>query len=402
MDILFLSTWFPSPPDNGSKIRVHHLVEALAIDHKVTLVSFAFDTANAGGAGELRRLCRRVEAVRCDPFCRGPLVRSLRFFSPVPIVNTPISEMSKVVRRLLSEKAFDVVIASTEVVATYALQVTKPVVRVLEEHNSMTRWMHERYLAQKSALQQLRCWVSWQKQRFYEASLLPRFDLCTMVSEQDRAATQRMVPGYRGRVEVVPNGVDLSANRPGLTRPKRGALVYAGALTYGANYDAMRYFLAEIYPLIRAEEPEVSLTITGSTSGVDLSGLRLDASVHFCGYVDDVRPVVAGAWASVVPIREGSGTRLKILEAMALGTPVVSTSKGAEGLSVRVGHDALIVDRPVEFARQVTRLLRSTALREQLAVNGRQLVERAYDWRRIGQRFVALIEETRDECAEVA
>ena len=131
----------------------------------------------------------------------------------------------------------------------------------------------------------------------------------------------------------------------------------------------MRYFLAEIYPGIRQQVGNASLTITGNTSGVRLTDLQLDDSVHLSGYVDDIRPVIAGAAVCVVPLRQGSGTRLKILEAMALGTPVVSTSKGAEGLDVTPGHDILIADEPAEFANQVIRLLRDAALRERLAVN---------------------------------
>jgi glycosyltransferase involved in cell wall biosynthesis len=155
----------------------------------------------------------------------------------------------------------------------------------------------------------------------------------------------------------------------------------------------MHYFLDEIYPLIRAQEPEVSLAITGSTSGVDLAGLPLGAGAETVGFVEDVRPLVAGAWAVVAPIRQGGGTRLKILEAMALGTPVVATSKAAEGLSVTSGRDILIADGPDAFAACVVQLLRDAALREYLAGNARQLVELEYDWQAIGQRFVDLIEE---------
>jgi glycosyltransferase involved in cell wall biosynthesis len=188
--------------------------------------------------------------------------------------------------------------------------------------------------------------------------------------------------------------VDCARNRPDLARPVPNALLYNGALTYSANYGAMEFFLAEVYPIIRRQEPGVSLTITGSTSGVDLSGLRLEEGVRLSGYVDDIRPLVAGAWACVAPILHGGGTRLKILEAMALGTPVVATSKGAEGLEVTPGQDILIADEPAEFAAQVLRLLRDANLRERLATNARRLVEQRYDWAGIGQRFVDLVEET--------
>jgi glycosyltransferase involved in cell wall biosynthesis len=168
-------------------------------------------------------------------------------------------------------------------------------------------------------------------------------------------------------------------------------LVYNGSLTYSANYDAMVHFLSEIYPLIREEEPGVSLTITGSLDGVDLGGLNLDGSVRLSGYVADVRPLVAGASVCVVPVRQGGGTRLKILEAMALGTPVVATPKGAEGLQVKPGQDVLLGRDPEEFAAQIVRLLRDPTLRENLSGHARRTVERRYDWTVLGRRFVDLV-----------
>jgi glycosyltransferase involved in cell wall biosynthesis len=393
MKILFLSVWYPYPADNGSKLRVDHLLRALAARHEVTLLSFAFDTAAPHRSVGQRDYCADIRTVACNPFERNRSSSLRRFFSREPVAMRAIPEMSALAQATLSEQGFDLVIASTTLMAVYAQQAPDTVKRVLEEHNSLTRMMWDRYRAQGSALQRLRRWASWQKTRRYEARLFRGFDLITMVSEQDRATSLSGLPGFQGAVEVIPNGVDCAHNRPGLAAPQPHALVYNGALTYSANYDAMHYFLDEIYPLIRAQEPEVSLAITGSTSGVDLAGLPLGAGAETVGFVEDVRPLVAGAWAVVAPIRQGGGTRLKILEAMALGTPVVATSKAAEGLSVTSGRDILIADGPDAFAACVVQLLRDAALREYLAGNARQLVELEYDWQAIGQRFVDLIEE---------
>jgi len=165
-------------------------------------------------------------------------------------------------------------------------------------------------------------------------------------------------------------------------------------MTYSANYDAMQFFLRDVYPQVRAAVPGASLTITGSTAGVDQAGLALDDTVHLTGYVDDIRPVIAGSAACVVPLRQGGGTRLKILEAMALGVPVVSTRKGAEGLDVVDGEHLLLADTPRDLAAATVRLLQDGALRACLASQARALVERRYDWRAIGAAFTALVEET--------
>lgn len=394
MNILFLSTWFPFPPDNGSKIRVHHLLRTLCEHHEVTLLSFAWDTARPKDFTSFHSQGVDMQIVSLNPFEVNQASALRTFLSPSPVASRPIPAMRRLVSEVLQAKAFDAVVASTGMMATYALQAQYGTVRILEGHNAMTRWARERYATQTAPLQRVRCWLSWQKSRHHEARLFQHFDLVTMVSDQDRATCLNDLPGYRGPVAVVPNGVDCAHRRPGLNEIQPNTLVYNGALTYSANYDAMRYFLAEIYPLIRAQVPSARLTITGSTKGVDVSGLRLDDSVHLTGYVADIRVPVSQSAVCVVPLRQGGGTRLKILEAMALGTPVVATSKGAEGLNVVHGEHLLIADEPAAFTEATVRVLRESDTRQQLATKARALVEASYDWRSIGQRFVELVEET--------
>jgi polysaccharide biosynthesis protein PslH len=393
VQILFLSTWFPYPPDNGSKLRAYHLLRALGSRHEVTLLSFAFDTGQPATPDALQTICRSIEVVPLNPFLANRSGTLATFLSMRPTASRPIPAMSQLVAEAWQRKAYDVVIASTEMMADYALMAPPDTTKVLEEHNSLTRWMAERYQQERNPLQRTRCWASWQKRRWYENRYYSRFDLVTMVSQEDWRTTSELIQGGRARVEIVPNGVDCQHNQPGLAQPRPDTLIYHGALTYSTNYDAMRWFLAEIYPGIQREVGSVSLTITGNTSGVRLTDLQLNDSVHLSGYVDDIRPVIASAAVCVVPLRQGGGTRLKILEAMALGTPVVSTSKGAEGLDVTPGHDILIADEPAEFANQVIHLLRDTALRERLARNARRLVEMRYDWQGIGQSFVHRVEQ---------
>ena len=392
MHILFLSTWFPYPPDNGAKIRVYQLLRALALQHEITLVAFAFDKANPEAAHELRTWCRHVEVISRDPFQRNRLARLLTFFSLSPITAAPDQEMKQRVDMLSKETSFDAVIASTMIMATYAQQL-RNIPRIMEEHNSFSRWRWESFQQQFSASQRLRGWVSWRKSCIYEKQLARQFDLWTVVSEQDHKASQQMISDSKVIVEVVPNGVDCQRYRPGAAQIQANTLIYNGALTYDANYDAMHYFLAEIFPLIRQQLPDVSLTITGSTAGVRLAGLNLDSNVCLSGYVEDIRPLVLSSTICVVPIRKGSGSRLKILEAMALGTPVVATSKGAEGLDANHGKHLLLADDPAAFAGQVLHLLREPALRQQIAASARRLVEERYDWIYLGQRFVRLVEE---------
>lgn len=392
MRVIFLATWFPYPPNNGSKLRVYYLLRALAEKHDVDLVAFDFNNSETTAAGEPYAALAHVEKIPVDPFAAVKKTDLLSILSFRPLTTRTIPAMRRAVGERLQENAVDAVIASTFVCASYALDAAPPIARVLEEHNSLTRWIWDRYKQQSKPLASLRRWLSWQKTRRFEGGLFNQFDLVTAVSAQDAQAMTTMLPGFQRPVEVVPNGVDCLHNRPDLARRENNTLVYNGALTYAANFDAMQYFLQSIFPLIRQSVPDVRVIITGSTTGVDLSSLALNDAVHFTGYVRDVRVPVAQSMACIVPLRDGSGTRLKILEAMALGTPVVTTSKGAEGLETVGGVHLLLADTPEEFAKATITLLREEELRATLSANARRLVVENYDWLKIAAQFVELVE----------
>jgi glycosyltransferase involved in cell wall biosynthesis len=201
-----------------------------------------------------------------------------------------------------------------------------------------------------------------------------------------------LIPLKAEQVFVVSNGIDSQFNHPGLAEPIPGSLVFNGALTYQANFDAMDYFLREIFPFILDQVPHTQLSITGSNHGVPLDALPTVDHVRFTGYLEDIRPAVAGSWACIVPLRVGGGTRFKILEAMALGTPVVSTLKGAEGLDVEPGKHILIADTPEEFAMQTVSLLRNPELRNMIATNAAFLVNEKYEWTKITENLCDLVD----------
>ena len=393
--ILFVSTWFPCPPDNGSKIRVNHLLQALCERHEVNLVTFMPTIEEAVHIPALRAVCAQVDVVHHDPFRlnRTKALLGLVSLRPSHVVAGHSPDMAEMVVRAEERQPCDLIIASTTVAAQYTKNARQGA-RLLEEHNFMPRWMEEQYRAQRSPARKAMRWLTWKKGLRYERGLYRQFTACTMVSERDRQAMVEAMPSYSGRVAVIPNGVDLEHYRPGLAAPSPDTLIFTGALTYSANSEAMRFFIGEILPLIRRQCPDATLAITGRNAGVDQSWLPADGSVRLTGYMEDVRPAVAAAWACVAPLRTGGGTRLKILEAMALGTPVIATSKGAEGLDVTPGHDILIADEPAALAAHVVRLLGDPGLRSRLAESGRRLVEEKYGWSEIGRRFRQLVEST--------
>jgi glycosyltransferase involved in cell wall biosynthesis len=167
-------------------------------------------------------------------------------------------------------------------------------------------------------------------------------------------------------------------------------LIFTGTLSYFANLEGIRWFLSEVYPIVQSQLPAVKLIITGKNDGVSLPTAD---NVTLTGFVEDVRPLIASARVSLAPLLVGGGTRLKILEAMALGTPVVATTKGAEGLRAVDGEHLLIADTPAQFADAVIRLLQNGKISQKLADNSCRLVRQQYDWSVIMPDFIKLIEE---------
>lgn len=389
MRILFISRWFPYPPDNGSRIRVFNLVKQLSKHHEIDLLSFAQGSVSKERLAKMRSYCRSIHVVQYREFSPNRPKALLGFFSlrPRVIVDTYSREMQTLVEEVSTNNSFDVVVASQIRSAPYAL-LLKQWPRVFEEIELTVA--RERFARQRNIVSQARYGLTWWKRSSFTARLLRQFEGGTVVSEQERDLVMRIVPGYDA-LAVVPNGVDLDSYTGNLGMPKLDTLIYSGALTYSANFDAMKFFLNDVFPLVKAGRPNVTLRITGRSDGVPVDRLPLGNGAELTGYLDDIRPAIAQSWICVVPLQIGGGTRLKILEAMALGTPVVATSKGAEGLDVTPGEDILIADEPTEFADLVLRLLGDQALRARLAANGRRLVEERYSWETCAQKLEQLL-----------
>lgn len=391
MRVLFLSRWFPHPADNGSKLRVLNLLRQLAARHTVHLIAFTSEPVQAQSWVALRALCQQVDAVPYQPFQPWSGQALAGFFDARPrsVLATHSPEMEARIQYAATNYSFDAVIGSEIDMAPYALQ-TPVRVRVLDELQISIPW--EAYHQAPRLQQKLRAGLTWWKLARYVRGLLEAFDLCTVVSDRERANVLDLIGAGRAAVEVVPNGVDLAAYQADYPEPAADTLIYSGALTYSANLDAVEYFLNEIFPRVRAARPAAQLTVTGRLDGVSRRRLPQMPGVQFSGYVDDIRPVIAGHTVSVVPLRQGGGTRLKILEALALGTPVVATTKGAEGLALVPGRDILLADTPAEFAEAVISVLTDAALRERLARHGRAAVAEHYDWASLGRGFTDRLE----------
>lgn len=390
MRILALTSSFPYPADNGTKLRVSNLLRQLAAHHTIGLLAFSDQPVTPAQYAQAEQVCASVGVYPQRAFQPSTRQALTGFFSmrPRSEVATFSPEMAAGVARRIAAQPVDCVIAFEFLMAPYVPD-TPAIPAIVDELQVAP--LYERYARQTQLAPRLRAGLTWMKSRAYVAQRLARFAACTVASPRERDLVLKTLHVAPERVVVVPNGADLST--PDTTiAPVADTLIYAGALTFDANFDAVDFFLRSIFPLIQTQRPDVTFTVTGSTQGVDLAQLPAALGLRLTGFVEDVRACVAASWASVVPLRVGGGTRLKILESLALGVPVVATCKGAEGLDFAPGEGIFVADAPDDFARHTIELLGDAELRQVAGARGQHAVQR-YDWRKIGAQMNALVEE---------
>jgi glycosyltransferase involved in cell wall biosynthesis len=299
----------------------------------------------------------------------------------------------------LAEAPFDVVQIEAIELAPYmpTVEAAKPrPLIVYEDHNA--EWVLQRR-ACLTDLRTPRRWpaaayslVQWMRLKRYEADTCRRADRVVAVSEADRDAILAIAPGIT--VTVVPNGIDLEeyTDYDGPVEPFD--LVFTGKMDFRPNIDAMLWMGREVWPLICRQRPQTRLAIVGQRPHVRLDPLRGDDGITITGWVPDVRPYIAGATVYVAPLRVGGGTRLKLLQALAMARATVATSLGAEGFPVTHGHELLLADTPEDFAQAVLRLVEDREQRAQLGEAARRFVEAAYGWDTLIPKLEALYTST--------
>jgi len=393
MRILWVKAGGLVPLDTGGKIRSYHTIRELAGQHDMTVYTF-YERFTPDPHDELKAVARRVMARPLRlPARRGPrdylrFARALLLGRPYSMWRFYTSEVRGEVRGLCHSGDFDVLVcdfvAPAGIIPWHAR-----LPKVLFTHNVEAEiWARQAALAPSAA---------WKLAYRLESRALARTEVRYARLADEVIAVSRQNAEFFAqcagpdKVTAVPTGVDTGYFQPapGAEDPTR--LVFTGSMDWTPNEDCVVYFVEEILPLVRAELPAVSFWVAGRRPSSRLRALADGKTVQVTGDVEDIRPYLQQAALYVVPMRSGSGTRLKIYEAMASGKAVVSTTVGAEGLGVTPEKDIVLADSPPEFAQAVTALLRDAARRRELGAAARVLVEERYSWAAAARAFEGVL-----------
>jgi sugar transferase (PEP-CTERM/EpsH1 system associated) len=410
MRILWLNAGLLLPLDKGGKLRTWHLMRYLAQRHDISYLSFAEPNTPQADRDGMQQVCSTLDVVtRQDP-PKGSLAfyagAALRIFDRLPYAAGKYrsGEYRRALERLLATGAFDLIVCDFLVPAVN-MPAKLPCPTVLFTHNVEADIWRRHYERQSNPVNRFLFKQQWQRMLRFERQTVSRFDLVLAVSDADAGTLQRLYPSsLKAPAFTVATGVDTTFFAPAAASAVRPHhLVFTGSMDWIPNEDAMKYFCQDILPLIRAQEPDVTLSIVGRAPTPAVQRLAGIPGVDVTGRVDDVRDYIAAGAAYIVPIRIGGGTRLKIFEAMGMGKAVISTTVGAEGLPVSDGDDVLIADTPQTFAAAVVSVLRDPARRVQLERAARDLVVARYDWSAVaGQLEEALIKAAAGAAAAAA
>lgn len=389
MKILFLTSRFPYPPFRGDKLRVFNLIKELSKDNEVVVASFA-EPEDGKYYAELKKFASRVEPVRHSK-ALAYLNMLIHAFSKTPfqVYYYQSANMRRAVAWLVDQEKPDIIHSHLIRMAPYALDYPD-IPKVLDICDSMTL-NYERFLAYRKDLLSPLYRIEKSRTASYEGLVPKKFDSSLVISAHDRDFVASL--DGDARLDIVPNGVDFEHFKPfdGDKDPHR--IAFMGTMNYFPNVDAMKWFVGDILPLVQRTIKDAELFIVGNSPSPEIEKLGADKAVTVTGFVDDVRPYVGPAGVFVCPIRAATGLNNKVIEAMAMGLPVIATPEACEGIDVIDGETILLASTPMDFAEAVIRLLEDTELAGQIGQAGLALVKKTYSWENAGNALRTVYRE---------
>jgi len=399
MRVLFVTPYVPSP----IRVRPYHFLRELERRHDVVVLTIwqseqerrdllalkSLVPTIGVHLGRLRALANCLRALSSGVAMQAAYSQSpdlARLLRSVAVESAPHSAVSDALNG-----PFDVVHVE-HLLAAHAREYLPTRTPTLFDSVDCISLLLERTLrSSHSARQRLLARVELRRTRSYEAGLLARFDRVTATAPEDADALRALAP--RADVVVVPNGVDCAYFRPLAAAREPATLVFSGKMSYHANATAILYFVDQILPLIRRTRPDVRLSIVGSSPSGSIQSLTRDPAITVTGYVPDLRDFLGRAAIAICPVTIKVGIQNKVLEAMAMGVPVVATTAGAAGLTAQAGRDLLVATGPAEFADHVCALLADRDRAERVGQAGRAYVQAQHQWEAAAHQLETLYVE---------
>lgn len=381
--ILFLSTNSPYPIIDGHSQRTFNLLRGAAEEFDVHLLTFVQSPAEEEGVKVLSSFCREVVpipvlATASRARFLATVARSLASSLPFVVLKYHSARMEQSMHEQFQKYSFNLLHLDMLPLASYC-DVAPNIPCVLVDHN-VESILLQRRVSHERGLRKLFLSLESAKLRRYETWALGRMDRVVAVSKKDQEDILSLSP--KAKVTVVNNGVDTTYFAPANHPEKASTLVFVGSLRWFPNLDAVQYFSREILPHILREIPNIVLEVVGL---LPANPPVVHDAIRLLGFVEDTRPIISRGALFIVPLRVGGGTRLKILNALAMEKAVLSTSIGAEGLNLTPERDVVLADTPEQFAHEVVRLLRSALLRKHLGQQGRATVSAHYEWAKLSK-----------------
>lgn len=385
MHILFLTSRLPYPPHRGDKLKIFNLMTRLSRRHRLTLLSFIQDPHEEEYLPELRRFCSHIHLVHHPRWkslahCLGALPSS----RPFQVAWYRSRLMQSTLAEVLASDPPDLVHTHLIRMAPY-METTGSWPRVLDLTDAVSLYL-ERFLGQeRHPLKRMLLREELRRMRNFEP-VIASYDRALVCSDTDRGVLQARCP--EATLGLLYNGVDVELFPIRTTEPSRPHLIFTGNMSYFPNADAAQRLVREIFPRIRAVIPDATLSIVGGNPPASVRALAGNG-VAVTGFVEDIRAEYADSQVALSPVRFGAGTLNKVLEPLAMGLPVVSTSIGVEGLGLERDREIFIADAPEDFAHAVIRVLHHPELRHQVGHTAAQRVRERFSW----ERIVADLEE---------
>lgn len=396
MRILVITDSVPYPLYSGDRLRVYNLMRRMAEEHEVSLATLNEDPSDVASVEHLKTFCKHVitsPEIRKRRVAYIPgLVRYGLSGIPMELYFKHSDVLEQQIVELVEQEQFDIIQIEHSHMGLYLeiLPSSDRSKHVWVYHNAMFQQYdriadHHTKLTRKARARLHSMMLHRWEPRYGE-----RFDQCIAVSEIDRDLLLAENPNLQ--IEVVPNGVDTELHTPLPYEAADPSVMFVGKMSYPPCTDAAVYLGDTLFPKLQKRIPELELWLVGREPVPEVTRLE-SPRIHVTGQVESVVPYYERSQVALVPLRSGGGTRLKILEAMALGRPVVSTAVGAEGLDVTDGENILIADDPDEFIEKTYQVMTDEALRKRIVANGRHLVERSYSWDALANQLLKTYSE---------